>query len=152
MDIPREATSAGSGSSVIGLDIGGTKTHGLLLRGGVPAGEAVSGSANVQNVAVETAAANLAEIFTALNAGPVDRVIAGSGGIDTAEDAAALRALIAPCTGRGSGRHPRHPPDPGRGRKPARNCRDCRHRIGGLGAGPGRPGSPLRGMGAPAGR
>lgn len=96
MHLPREMTPAGSGSSVIGLDIGGTKTHGLLLRDGVPAAEAVAGSANVQNVAAEQAAANLAEIFTALDAGPVGRVIAGSGGIDTAGDAAALRALIAP--------------------------------------------------------
>lgn len=96
MHLSRETTTAGSGRSVIGLDIGGTKTHGLLLRGGVPAAETVAGSANVQNVSAEEAAANLAEIFTALDAGPVSRVIAGSGGIDTDDDAAALRALIAP--------------------------------------------------------
>ena len=91
-----ETTPAGAGSTVIGLDIGGTKTHGLLLRNGVPAAEATAGSANVQNVSADQAAANLAEIFTALDAGPVDRVIVGSGGIDTDDDAAALRALIAP--------------------------------------------------------
>lgn len=96
MHLSRDTTPAGAGGSVIGLDIGGTKTHGLLLRNGVPAAEAVAGSANVQNVSAEQAAANLAEIFTALDAGPVDRVIAGSGGIDTDDDAAALRALIAP--------------------------------------------------------
>ncbi|MDK1359672.1 BadF/BadG/BcrA/BcrD ATPase family protein [Arthrobacter sp. zg-Y1219] len=91
-----EAPAAGSGPSIIGLDIGGTKTHGLLLRDGAPAAEATAGSANVQNVSPAQAAANLAEIFTALGAGSVDRVIAGSGGIDTDDDAAALRALIAP--------------------------------------------------------
>ena len=93
MHISRETTPGGS---VVGLDIGGTKTHGLLLRNGVPAAEAVAGSANMQNVSAEKAAANLAEIFTALDAGPVDRVIAGSGGIDTDDDAAVLRALITP--------------------------------------------------------
>lgn len=96
MHISSEAPAAGSGRGVIGLDIGGSKTHGLLLRNGAPAAEATAGSANVQNVSPAEAAANLAEIFTALGAGPVDRVIAGSGGIDTADDAAALRALIAP--------------------------------------------------------
>lgn len=95
MQISREA-SAGSKRSVIGLDIGGTKTHGLLLQDGEPAAEATAGSANVQNVTPAQAAANLAEIFTALDAGPVQHVIAGSGGIDTADDAAALRALITP--------------------------------------------------------
>ncbi|MBO0908927.1 N-acetylglucosamine kinase [Arthrobacter sunyaminii] len=96
MDILRGAQSSGSGQIIIGLDIGGTKTHGLLLVDGVPAGEAVSGSANVQNVAPAQAAANLAEIFTALGSVPANRVIAGSGGIDTADDADALRALISP--------------------------------------------------------
>ena len=96
MHISRERTPAGPDGSVIGLDIGGTKTHGLLLRHGVPAAEAVAGSANLQNVSAEQAAAHLADIFTALDAGPVERVIAGSGGIDTDDDAAALRALITP--------------------------------------------------------
>ncbi|MCC3268104.1 ATPase [Arthrobacter gengyunqii] len=96
MDILRGAPAAGSGRIVIGLDIGGTKTQGLLLVDGVPAAEAVSGSANVQNVPPAQAAANLAEIFRALGSVTADRVIAGSGGIDTADDAAALRALISP--------------------------------------------------------
>lgn len=96
MDTLRGTQGAGSGHVVIGLDIGGTKTQGLLLVDGVPAGEAASGSANVQNVSPADAAASLAEIFAALGADRVDRVIAGSGGIDTEDDAAALRALIAP--------------------------------------------------------
>lgn len=100
MDTIRGTQGSGSGQVVIGLDIGGTKTQGLLLIDGVPSGEAVSGSANVQNVTPVQAAANLAEIFTALGSdlgsAPVDRVIAGSGGVDTADDAAALRALISP--------------------------------------------------------
>ncbi len=96
MDTHGGTQGTGSGHVVIGLDIGGTKTQGLLLVDGVPAGEAASGSANVQNVTPAEAAANLAEIFTALGADRVDRVIAGSGGIDTDDDAAALRALISP--------------------------------------------------------
>lgn len=96
MDILRGEPAAGSGTRVIGLDIGGTKTHGLLLVDGVPAAEAMAGSANVQNVSPAQAAANLAEIFASLGAGTVHRVIAGSGGIDTDDDAAALRTLISP--------------------------------------------------------
>lgn len=96
MDIFRGTPNTGAGHRVIGLDIGGTKTHGLLLVNGVPAAEAMAGSANVQNVSTAQAAANLAEIFSALGPGPVERVIAGSGGIDTDDDAAALRALISP--------------------------------------------------------
>ncbi|MBP3044477.1 ATPase [Arthrobacter jiangjiafuii] len=91
---PKAEPGSGSGR-IIGLDIGGTKTHGLLLQHGTAAAEAVAGSANVQNVSPAQAAANLAEIFAALGAGAVERVIAGSGGIDTDDDAAALRALIA---------------------------------------------------------
>lgn len=95
MDIsPKAPAETGSGR-IIGLDIGGTKTHGLLLQDGVAAADAVAGSANVQNVTPGEAAANLAEIFDALGGGQVERVIAGSGGIDTDDDAAALRALIA---------------------------------------------------------
>ncbi|MCC3281107.1 MULTISPECIES: N-acetylglucosamine kinase [Arthrobacter] len=81
-------------NAAIGLDIGGTKTHGIRLQGGEAVAEAVSGSANVQNVSREQARHNLAEIFAALGTSGVNRVIAGSGGVDTPEDAAALRELI----------------------------------------------------------
>ena len=79
---------------VIGLDIGGTKTHGVRWNAGVAVAEAKSGSANVQNVPPEEAARNLAELFAALG-GHADRVVAGSGGVDTDSDAEALRVLIA---------------------------------------------------------
>ncbi|MCC9144966.1 MULTISPECIES: BadF/BadG/BcrA/BcrD ATPase family protein [unclassified Arthrobacter] len=84
-----------AGPDTIGLDIGGTKTHGIRLHRGVGALEAIAGSANVQNVPVEAARASLAEVFGALGTDGVGRVIAGSGGVDTEQDAAALRALIA---------------------------------------------------------
>lgn len=78
----------------MGLDIGGTKTHGVRWRQGRVVAEARAGSANVQNVSVEAAGRNLAELFARLGGGPVSAVIAGSGGVDTDDDAARLRALI----------------------------------------------------------
>lgn len=80
---------------LVGLDIGGTKTHAMAWSGGTRLGEAKSGSANVQNVSVETARANIAEVFAALGAGHIDRVVAGAGGIDTETDAGFLRSMIA---------------------------------------------------------
>ena len=81
-------------SDVVGLDIGGTKTHGVRWSAGEVAAEAKSGSANVQNVTPEEAARNLAELFTALG-GRIGHVVAGSGGVDTNDDAGALQRLIA---------------------------------------------------------
>lgn len=82
---------------VIGLDIGGTKTRGVRFEDGHVVADIVAGSANVQNVSQEQAAENLAELFGRLGNQGVDRVYAGAGGIDTAEDAAALAALINAC-------------------------------------------------------
>lgn len=87
---------------VVGLDIGGSKTHGALWRDGAKVAEAVSGSANVQNVTPDEATGHLLSLFTDLKtqtpAGirPIGRVIAGSGGVDTPDDVERLRALIAP--------------------------------------------------------
>jgi len=80
----------------IGLDIGGTKTHGVRFEDGHPVADDSAGSSNVQNVTRDQAARNLAELFGRIGGGRVDRVYAGSGGIDTDEDAAALAALIQP--------------------------------------------------------
>jgi glucosamine kinase len=80
---------------LIGLDIGGSKTHAVRFEDGVPVGEAVADSANVQNVPRAEAAAALATVFAAVGAGAC-RVVAGAGGIDTADDAGALVSLIAP--------------------------------------------------------
>lgn len=94
-------TKSAPGSSplqgiTIGLDIGGTKTHGVRFENGLPVADESAGSSNVQNVTREEAARNLADLFARIGAGPVARVYAGSGGIDTDEDAAALAALIQP--------------------------------------------------------
>lgn len=81
---------------MIGLDIGGTKTRGVRFQDGVPVRDESAGSSNVQNVTREQAKANLAELFAKIGGGTVDEVYAGSGGIDTDEDAKALADLIAP--------------------------------------------------------
>lgn len=86
---------AGPGSFV-GLDIGGSKTRGILWVNGAIAADASVGSANIQNVSVETARQNMAELFARLEVGDVEVVFAGAGGVDTDDDAAALRGLIAP--------------------------------------------------------
>jgi len=86
-------------SILIGLDIGGTTTHGLRAEDGHPAREAVGGSANVQNVSPEEASRALAGVLGELGASSADVVVAGAGGVDTPADAEALRTLIAPHTG-----------------------------------------------------
>ncbi|KUG57286.1 ATPase [Kocuria rosea subsp. polaris] len=86
-------------SILIGLDIGGTSTHGLRAEDGRPAREAVGGSANVQNASPEEASRALAGVLGELGASDADVVVAGAGGVDTPADAEALRALIAPHTG-----------------------------------------------------
>ncbi|MFL4478497.1 N-acetylglucosamine kinase [Paeniglutamicibacter sp. ORCA_105] len=80
--------------ALVGLDIGGTKTHGVRWLNGHIVAEAMAGSANVQNVSMEAATRNIARIFEELGTGRIDRVVAGAGGVDTAEDARRLRAMI----------------------------------------------------------
>ncbi|WP_223252920.1 N-acetylglucosamine kinase [Arthrobacter sp. AFG7.2] len=81
---------------IIGLDIGGTKTHGIRFEDGLPVADESAGSSNAQNVSRDEAAANLADLFSRIGGGQVTQVYAGSGGIDTDEDAAALASLIQP--------------------------------------------------------
>lgn len=90
--VPPEVVSG----TVIGLDIGGTKTRGVRFQNGSPIRDESAGSSNVQNVSREVAAANLAELFGKIGGGHIDQVYAGAGGIDTVEDAQALADLIAP--------------------------------------------------------
>ncbi|WP_330445889.1 hypothetical protein OH817_09200 [Kocuria rhizophila] len=86
---------AGStGEFLVGLDIGGSHTRGVLFRGRTPVREARAGSANVQNVPAEQARACLESVLTELGASPATPVVAGSGGVDTAHDAARLAGLI----------------------------------------------------------
>ena len=93
---PASPAGPGSARPLVGLDIGGTKTRGIKAVGGEVVADLEVGSANVQNVSRETAAANLAELFARLDAAEADQVFAGAGGIDTEADAEALAALIRP--------------------------------------------------------
>lgn len=85
--------------TVLGLDIGGSKTRGMVWVDGSITADASAGSANVQNVDVATARENLAELFGKLGSPRPAVVFAGAGGVDTDDDAASLRELIAPFVG-----------------------------------------------------
>ncbi|MEO5779665.1 MAG: BadF/BadG/BcrA/BcrD ATPase family protein [Arthrobacter oryzae] len=89
-------TGRAATGTVIGLDIGGTKTHGVRFEDGVAVANETAGSSNVQNVTREEAASHLADLFARIGGGNVEQVYAGAGGIDTDGDAAALAGLIAP--------------------------------------------------------
>src|SRR5215217_8820303 len=86
-DGPAEGAAGSAPRVVVGLDIGGSKTHGVLWRNGALAAEAKAGSANVQNVTQDEAAQSLSRLFRELvpegQTGGIDRVVAGSGGVDT---------------------------------------------------------------------
>jgi len=87
---------------IVGLDIGGSKTHGVRIDGGRVTRDEVAGSANVQNVDRATAAGNVEQLMSALGGLDADEVYVGAGGIDTKEDAANLRKLISPHAPRAS--------------------------------------------------
>jgi glucosamine kinase len=93
---PAAPVPAALSGTIIGLDIGGTKTRGVRFEDGIAVADESAGSSNVQNVSPEDAAFNLADLFSRIGAGPVSQVYAGAGGIDTDDDAAALAALIEP--------------------------------------------------------
>lgn len=80
----------------IGLDIGGTKTHAVLIERGRIVREAVVGSANTQSVTRAEAESNLREAYAELGSPEVGLVCAGSAGVDTDADERRLIALIRP--------------------------------------------------------
>lgn len=84
---------------LIGLDIGGSTTRGMLFRDGRAVRHARGPSTNVQNVSTDAAAAALRDVFGELGAGPCVPVVAGAGGVDTPADAARLEALIRSVSG-----------------------------------------------------
>lgn len=84
---------------LIGLDIGGSTTRGVLFRDGRAVRHAKGLSANVQNVSADAAAAALREVFMELAAGSSVPVVAGAGGVDTPADAARLEHLIRSVSG-----------------------------------------------------
>lgn len=88
--------SVNNSEILVGLDVGGSKTRGIVWAGGEVTGDATVGSANVQNVSAETARANMARLLGELDVSGATRVLAGAGGVDTDADAAGLAELIAP--------------------------------------------------------
>lgn len=93
---------------LFGLDIGGTSTQGLVAQytagRWIVVAQANGPSANVQNVSAQAAVAALGQVAGQLGLSPLPpgktlHVVAGSGGVDTAEDARQLRARIAQALG-----------------------------------------------------
>lgn len=77
------AGRAGSPAAQIGIDMGGSKTHGIRIVQGAVVDEALAGTANVQNVDRPTAAERLGGLLARLGASDPDRVLVGAGGVDT---------------------------------------------------------------------
>ncbi|WP_433554877.1 N-acetylglucosamine kinase [Pseudonocardia xinjiangensis] len=81
--------------TVIGIDIGGSKTHGLRSVDGVPDAEAVAGSANIAAVGVAEAGRQLEALLTRLGATGVDAVCVGAAGADGPASVGTLERLLA---------------------------------------------------------
>ncbi|GAA3606377.1 N-acetylglucosamine kinase [Microlunatus ginsengisoli] len=81
---------------VVGIDIGGSKTHAVSLRHGH---EAMAGSSNLASVGTAEAGRQLDSIFDQLiratDGQPITTVCAGAAGVDTVEAELRLRDLIA---------------------------------------------------------
>ena len=80
--------------TVIGVDIGGSKTHGIRAVDGKQVAEAVAGSANVAAVGVAEASRQLDTLLAQLGTDGVDAVCAGAAGADGAESVATMVRLI----------------------------------------------------------
>ncbi|ADG78659.1 ATPase BadF/BadG/BcrA/BcrD type OS=Tsukamurella paurometabola (strain ATCC 8368 / DSM / CCUG 35730 / CIP 100753 / JCM 10117 / KCTC 9821 / NBRC 16120 / NCIMB 702349 / NCTC 13040) OX=521096 GN=Tpau_2047 PE=4 SV=1 [Tsukamurella paurometabola] len=81
--------------TVIGLDIGGSKTHAVRAENGVVVAEALAGSANISSVGPVEAGRQLDIALTRLGVGDVAAVCAGAAGVETPAGAAALTRLLA---------------------------------------------------------
>lgn len=79
---------------LIGLDIGGSTSRGVLFHNGRSIRRSDAGSSNTQNVSARSAIEALHAVLTSLDAPPGTPVLAGAGGVDTPHDAARLESLI----------------------------------------------------------
>jgi glucosamine kinase len=80
---------------LVGLDIGGSKTHGVLSDGGRVLATARADGANPLSVAPAEVAARLDEVLARLGPpGPVAAVCAGAAGVESDRERDALAALI----------------------------------------------------------
>jgi glucosamine kinase len=81
--------------SVVGIDIGGSKTHGLLVDGEQVLAEAIAGSANISSVGPAEALRQLRIVAADLAAaGPIDLVCVGGAGVDSPAAEVRLRRLV----------------------------------------------------------
>jgi len=80
--------------TVLGLDIGGSKTHGLLSQEGSATRQLVAGSANVSSVGLDRAALALDDLAAQLGTVAVDAICAGAAGADTPQGRARLSRLL----------------------------------------------------------
>src|SRR3954451_14553008 len=83
---------------VVGIDVGGSKTHAVSLVGGRVVAEALAGSANLASVGAVEAGRQLRaigdELARATGGIPVQAICAGAAGVDTVEAEYRLGALI----------------------------------------------------------
>jgi glucosamine kinase len=80
---------------VVGLDVGGSKTHAVLADGTGVLAETVVGSANLASVGAREATGQLSTALDRLGATDVDAVCAGAAGADSPEQRDQLAALLA---------------------------------------------------------
>jgi glucosamine kinase len=80
--------------TVIGVDIGGSKTHGIRAVDGVPVAEAFAVSANVASIGPAEAARQLDELLAQLGTDGVDALCAGAAGADGEASVATLVRLF----------------------------------------------------------
>lgn len=80
--------------SILGLDIGGSKTHALLARNGHVIAEAFAGSANISSVGEAAAVRALSELAERFGSVTVDVVCAGAAGADSEAGRERLFALL----------------------------------------------------------
>lgn len=81
-------------ATLLGLDIGGSKTRAVLTRGGVVVRELTVGGANLASVGVTGAQRALDAVAAALPDQDVDAVCAGAAGADSDEALVQLTALV----------------------------------------------------------
>jgi glucosamine kinase len=79
---------------IVGLDVGGSKTHAVLADGTGVLAETVVGSANIASVGVREATRQLSAALDQLGATEIDGVCAGAAGADSPEQRDQLAALI----------------------------------------------------------
>ena len=77
--------------AVLGLDVGGSKTHAVLSDGDTVLADVLAGSANPSSVGVAEAGRQLDTIVAQLGQVPVAAVCAGAAGVDTPEGAERFR-------------------------------------------------------------